>query len=142
MVNFSKIDFSNSSRILLRDLKIWNQRPRKPEIFVFASKFLFSLQFFLGPKSWFCIRYLFKTLVKHLPTPFFSLFLSNCRTNHFCQIKFSKHLPATFLNLFLDDDCRINFVKDDFCQVITNIYYIYHGSSFRFIRIEEQILQK
>ena len=47
-INFlkSKIDFSNSSRILLRDLKIWNQRCRKPlnlhfrfKIPIFASNF-------------------------------------------------------------------------------------------------------
>ena len=60
-INFlkSKIDFSDSSRILLRDLKIWNQRCRKPLnlYFRFWSKFSFSLQMFLRPKSWFCFRF-------------------------------------------------------------------------------------
>ena len=27
------------------------------KIFIFASKFSFSLQIFLRPKSWFCVRY-------------------------------------------------------------------------------------
>ena len=42
----SKINFSNSFRILFRDLKIWNQRCRKPlnlhfrfKILIFASNF-------------------------------------------------------------------------------------------------------
>ena len=47
-----KIVFSNSFRISIWDLKIWNRQHRKPQ----NLDFRFKIQIFLRPKSWFCIR--------------------------------------------------------------------------------------
>ena len=50
--NNSKISFSHSARISIREHQIWNQRPRKPRNPDFRTK----IQIFLRPKYCFCIR--------------------------------------------------------------------------------------
>ena len=64
----SKIDFSNSSRILLQDLKIWNQRCRKLLKLHFRFKIPIFAQIFLRPKSWFCTRWKISKLSAHINT--------------------------------------------------------------------------
>ena len=57
-----KIVCSNSLRISIWDLKIWNRQHRKPQNL--HLNFRFKIQIFLRLKSWFCINYLGSSATK------------------------------------------------------------------------------